>query len=180
MNTSFTPWDNPLGTAGFEFVEYTAEDPAALGRVFEALGFRAIARHRKKAVTLYRQGSINFLVNAEPDSFAQRFARQHGPSICAIGLRVRDAARAYRLALERGAWGFDSHSGPMELNIPAIKGIGDSLIYLVDRWRGKYGHGGIGHADHSGCDFVVRGDSGAGGAAVRAPEAGKDQKDFKD
>ncbi|WP_345796028.1 4-hydroxyphenylpyruvate dioxygenase [Castellaniella sp. MT123] len=153
MTTSFQPWDNPLGTAGFEFVEYTAPDPVALGQVFEALGFRPIARHRKKAVTLYRQGGINFLVNAEPDSFAQRFARQHGPSICAIGLRVRDAARAYRLALERGAWGFDSHSGPMELNIPAIKGIGDSLIYLVDRWRGKYGHGGIGDIGIYDVDF---------------------------
>ena len=153
MTASFVPWDNPLGTAGFEFVEYTAPDPVALGRVFETLGFRAIARHRKKAVTLYRQGEINFLVNAEPDSFAQRFARQHGPSICAIGLRVNDAARAYAQALERGAWGFDSHSGPMELNIPAIKGIGDSLIYLVDRWRGKYGHGGIGDIGIYDVDF---------------------------
>src|SRR5690606_5374947 len=153
MSYSCSPWVFALGTAGFEFVESTAEDAAALGRVFEALGFRAIARNRKKAVTLYRQGAINFLVNAEPDSFAQRFARQHGPSICAIGLRVQDAAHAYRAALERGAWGFDSHSGPMELNIPAIKGIGDSLIYLVDRWRGKYGHGGIGDIGIYDVDF---------------------------
>ncbi len=153
MSARFEPWDNPMGTAGFEFIEYTAEDPAALGRVFEALGFRAIARHRNKDVILYRQGGINFLVNAEPDSFARRFARLHGPSICAIGLRVQDAARAYRMALDKGAWGFDSHSGPMELNIPAIKGIGDSLIYLVDRWRGKHGHGGIGDIDIYDVDF---------------------------
>ncbi|AOB32478.1 4-hydroxyphenylpyruvate dioxygenase [Bordetella sp. H567] len=153
MTAAFHPWDNPMGTAGFEFVEYAAPDPAALRRVFEHLGFKAIARHRHKDVILYRQGGINFLVNAEPDSFAQRFARLHGPSICAIAFRVQDAAAAYRRALELGAWGFDSHSGPMELNIPAIKGIGDSLIYLVDRWRGKDGHGGIGDIGIYDVDF---------------------------
>ena len=132
-------WDNPVGTDGFEFIEYTAPDPKALGKLFEQMGFTAIARHRHKDVTLYRQGEINFIVNAEPDSFAQRFARLHGPSICAIAFRVQDAAMAYQHALERGAWGFDNKTGPMELNIPAIKGIGDSLIYFVDRWRGKNG-----------------------------------------
>ena len=132
-------WDNPVGTDGFEFIEYTAPDPKALGKLFEQMGFTAIARHRHKDVTLYRQGDINFIVNAEPDSFAQRFARLHGPSICAIAFRVQDAAMAYQHALERGAWGFDNKTGPMELNIPAIKGIGDSLIYFVDRWRGKNG-----------------------------------------
>jgi 4-hydroxyphenylpyruvate dioxygenase len=132
-------WDNPVGTDGFEFIEYTAPDPVALGALFEQMGFTAIARHRHKAVTLYRQGEINFIVNAEPDSFAQRFARLHGPSICAIAFRVADAARAYKRALDLGAWGFDNKTGPMELNIPAIKGIGDSLIYFVDRWRGKNG-----------------------------------------
>jgi len=132
-------WDNPVGTDGFEFIEYTAPDPKALGKLFEQLGFTAIARHRHKDVTLYRQGDINFIVNAEPDSFAQRFARLHGPSICAIAFRVQDAAQAYQRALDRGAWGFDNKTGPMELNIPAIKGVGDSLIYFVDRWRGKNG-----------------------------------------
>ena len=132
-------WDNPVGTAGFEFIEYTAPDPKALGKLFEKMGFTAVARHRHKDVTLFRQGQINFIVNAEPDSFAQRFARQHGPSICAIAFRVQDAARAYQYALERGAWGFDNKTGPMELNIPAIKGVGDSLIYFVDRWTGKAG-----------------------------------------
>src|SRR5690606_40126291 len=122
---TFEPWENPMGTAGFEFIEYTVPDPVALGKVFEELGFKAIARHRKKNVTLYRQGGINFLVNAEPDSFAQRFARLHGPSICAIAFRVNDAAAAYTRALELGAWGFDSQSGPMELNIPAIHVIRD-------------------------------------------------------
>ncbi|MGB8433272.1 MAG: 4-hydroxyphenylpyruvate dioxygenase [Burkholderiales bacterium] len=153
MNTPL--WDNPMGTDGFEFVEYAAPDPKALGRLFETLGFRPVARHRHKNVTLYRQGGINFIVNAEPESFAQRFARLHGPSICAIAFRVQDAAAAYKRALELGAWGFDSRSGPMELNIPAIKGVGDSLIYFVDRWRGKHGlaHDGIGDIDIYDVDF---------------------------
>ena len=125
---------NPMGTDGFEFIEYTAPDTAALGRLFESMGFVAVARHRSKRVTLYRQGGVNFIVNAEPESFAQSFARIHGPSVCAIAFRVRDAARAYRRATELGAWGVPSKIGPMELNIPAIKGIGDSLIYLVDRY----------------------------------------------
>jgi len=125
---------NPMGTDGFEFVEYTAPDPKALGRLFQSLGFAAVARHRSKDVTLYRQGDVNFVVNAEPDSFAQGFARLHGPSVCAIALRVADAGQAYRRALKLGAWGVENRPGPMELNIPAIKGIGDSLIYLVDRY----------------------------------------------
>ncbi len=151
----FAGWDNPMGTDGFEFIEYAAPDPAALGNLFETMGFLAVARHRHKNVTLYRQGGVNFIINAEPDSFAQRFARLHGPSICAIAFRVRDAAQAYRRALELGAWGFDSKSGPMELNIPAIKGIGDSLLYFVDRWRGKNAAapGGIGDINIYDVDF---------------------------
>ena len=154
MSTPPDLWDNPMGTAGFEFIEYAAPDPVAMGALFERLGFTALARHRHKDVTLYRQGGINFIINAEPDSFAQRFARLHGPSICAIAFRVQDSARACRRALERGAWGFDNRTGPMELNIPAIKGIGDSLIYLVDRWRGKSGrHRGIGDISIYDVDF---------------------------
>jgi 4-hydroxyphenylpyruvate dioxygenase len=126
--------DNPMGSDGFEFVEYAAPDPAALGRVFVQLGFTAVARHRSKDVTLYRQGDINYVLNAEPDSFAQSFARVHGPSICAMAFRVRDAGAAYQRAQGLGAWGVPPRVGPMELNIPAIKGIGDSLIYLVDRY----------------------------------------------
>jgi 4-hydroxyphenylpyruvate dioxygenase len=132
-----------MGTDGFEFVEYAAPDPKALGALFERMGFTAIARHRHKDVTLYRQGGINFIINAEQDSFAQRFARQHGPSVCAIAIRVDDAAYAYKRALELGAWGFDNKTGPMELNIPAIKGVGDSLLYFVDRWRGKNAAKGV-------------------------------------
>jgi 4-hydroxyphenylpyruvate dioxygenase len=128
------PWDNPMGTDGFEFVEYTAPDAAALGRLFERLGFAAVARHRSKDVTLYRQGDVNFIVNAEPHSFAQAFARLHGPSVCAIAFRVRDAAKAYQRALSLGAKPVQGKLGPMELNIPAIEGIGGSLLYLVDRY----------------------------------------------
>jgi 4-hydroxyphenylpyruvate dioxygenase len=85
-------------------------------------------------VTLYRQGDINFIINAEPDSFAQAFARMHGPSICAMAFRVRNAAQVYKAATANGAWPYQGPVGPMELNIPAIKGIGDSLVYVVDRY----------------------------------------------
>jgi 4-hydroxyphenylpyruvate dioxygenase len=147
---------NPMGTDGFEFIEYAAPDPAAMAAVFERMGFTAIARHRRKNVTLYRQGEINFILNAEPDSFAQRFARTHGPSVCAIAFRVADAKQAYERALSLGAWGYAQQSGPGELNIPAIKGIGDSLIYLVDQWRGKNGakDGEIGNIGFYDVDFV--------------------------
>jgi 4-hydroxyphenylpyruvate dioxygenase len=153
--TAFTPWENPMGTDGFEFIEYAAPDPAAMGRVFEQMGFKPIARHRHKKVMLYRQGTINFIINSEPDSFAQRFARQHGPSICAIAFRVQDAKAAYERAISLGAWGFAPGAGPGELNIPAIKGIGDSLIYFVDRWRGKNGAqpGDIGNIGFYDVDF---------------------------
>jgi 4-hydroxyphenylpyruvate dioxygenase len=135
--TTETDAINPMGTDGFEFVEYTAPDPAELGRLFEAMGFAAVAKHRSKGVTLYRQGDVNFIVNGEPESFAQSFARVHGPSVCAIAFRVRNAARAYARAQSLGAWPVPSKVGPMELNIPAIKGIGDSVIYLVDRYGSR-------------------------------------------
>jgi 4-hydroxyphenylpyruvate dioxygenase len=126
--------ENPMGTDGFEFVEYTAPDPQRLRKLFERMGFPVRARHRSKNVTLHGQGEINFLINAEPDSFAQSFARAHGPSACAMAFRVADAAYAYRRALELGAKPGPQSAGPMELNIPCIEGIGGSLIYLVDRY----------------------------------------------
>ena len=140
-------FDNPMGTDGFEFVEYTAPDTQALGQYFESLGFRAVAHHRSKKVTLYRQNDVNFIVNAEPDSHGARFARAHGPSACAMAFRVRDAGKAYALALSNGAKAFQGKVGPMELNIPAIEGIGGSVIYFVDR----YGPGGVSIYD---IDFV--------------------------
>ncbi|HEU0156465.1 MAG TPA: 4-hydroxyphenylpyruvate dioxygenase [Stellaceae bacterium] len=129
-------WDNPMATDGFEFVEYTGPDPQALAALFERMGFVAAARHRSKHVTLYKQGDVNFILNAEPHSFAQAFARLHGPSVCAIAFRVADAAQAYERAIVRGAKPVHGKVGPMELNIPAIEGIGGSLIYLVDRYGG--------------------------------------------
>ena len=127
-------FENPMGTDGFEFVEYTAPDPELLRRLFERLGFPVVARHRSKNVTLHRQGDINFIINAEPGSFGQRFAEAHGPSACAMAFRVRDAAAAFRRAVELGARPVATPVGPMELNIPAIEGIGGSVIYLVDRY----------------------------------------------
>jgi 4-hydroxyphenylpyruvate dioxygenase len=127
-------WDNPIGTDGFEFVEYTAPDVKHLHALFDQMGFRAVARHRSKDVTLYRQGSTNFVVNAEKSSHGARFAQDHGPSACAMAFRVKDAAKALETLIARGAKPFTGQIGPMELNIPAIEGIGGSLIYLVDRY----------------------------------------------
>jgi len=169
-HTPLTTWDNPMGTDGFEFIEYAAPDPKAMGELFERMGFAAVAKHRHKNVTLYRQGDINFIINAEPDSFAQRFARLHGPSICAIAFRVQDAKAAYERAISLGAWGYAERAGPGELNIPAIKGIGDSIIYLIDRWRGKNGagEGDIGNIGFYDVDFEPL--PGVRGAAAISPE----------
>ncbi|MDR5775509.1 MULTISPECIES: VOC family protein [unclassified Caballeronia] len=130
--------DNPLGIAGLEFVEFSSPDPQGLAALFERLGFVPVAQHVSKAVKLFRQGSMNFLLNAEPDSFASRFAESHGVGIAAIGIRVVDAALAHERAVEFGAWDFEGEKiGPNELAIPAIQGIGDSHIYFVDHWPGK-------------------------------------------
>ena len=163
-------WDNPMGTDGFEFIEYAAPDPKAMGEVFERMGFTAVAKHRHKDVLLYRQGDVNFIINAEPDSFAQRFAKLHGPSICAIAFRVQDAKAAYERAIQLGAWGYAGQAGPGELNIPAIKGIGDSIIYLIDRWRGKNGahEGDIGNIGFYDVDFEPL--PGVSGSAAINPE----------
>jgi 4-hydroxyphenylpyruvate dioxygenase len=123
-----------MGTDGFEFVEYTAPDPQLLRNLFERLGFPVVARHRSKNVTLHSQGDINFIINAEPGSFGQRFAQAHGPSVCAMAFRVKDAAAAFERAVQLGAEPHRAAIGPMELNIPAIVGIGGSLIYFVDRY----------------------------------------------
>ena len=125
---------NPMGTDGFEFVEYASTDPRQLGELFEQMGFSAVARHRSRDVTLYRQGDVNFIVNAEPDSFARAFAQAHGPCACAMAFRVADAKHAFERAVRLGAKAVETRVGPMELNIPAIEGIGGSLLYFVDRY----------------------------------------------
>ncbi len=152
-------WENPMGTDGFEFVEFTSPEPAALGRLFETLGFSLVARHRSKDVSLYRQGDINFIVNAEAEGFPQAFTLLHGPSVCAIAFRVKNAGQALRRAESMGAWAVQSKTGPMELNIPAIKGIGDSLIYLVDRYGPK---GSIYDVDFVPLEGVDQSPAGAG------------------
>ena len=131
------PTTNPMGTDGFEFVEYAAPDPELLRALFTRMGMPAVARHRSKDVTLHKQRDINFIINAEPDSFAQAFAREHGPCACAMAFRVKNARSAFKRAVELGATPVPGNPGPMELNIPAIEGIGGSRLYLVDRYGDK-------------------------------------------
>ena len=122
---------NPLGLEGVEFIEYATSKPQALGQVLETMGFRPVARHRSREVLLYRQGDINIIVNAH----ATGSAVSGKPAITAIALRVRDAAAAYRRALDRGAWAVPARVEVMELHIPAVHGVGSSRIYFVDRHR---------------------------------------------
>ncbi|MCC6717216.1 MAG: hypothetical protein IT555_04985, partial [Acetobacteraceae bacterium] len=128
---------NPMGTDGFEFLEFTGPDIAALETAFRGLGFAPVARHRAKAVTQWRQGEVNLIINAEPDSFAAAFARVHGASASAMAFRVADAPLAHARAVALGARPVAARAGPMELNIPAIEGIGGSLLYFVDRYGAR-------------------------------------------
>jgi 4-hydroxyphenylpyruvate dioxygenase len=124
---------NPLALQGIEFIEYATSRPQSLGQSLEKLGFRPVARHRSREVTLYRQGGINIIVNAHraPDDppMAER------ASISAVALRVRDAAKAYQRVLELGAWAVPVNVEVMELHIPAIHGVGTSRIFFVDRYE---------------------------------------------
>jgi len=126
--------DNPMGTDGFAFVEFAHSQPDMLGALFERMGFAAVARHRAKNITLYRQGDVNYLLNAEPDSYAADFARRHGPSASAMGFRVADAGLAFHRATALGAKPAPAVGGQDALNIPAIEGVGGALIYFVDRY----------------------------------------------
>ena len=128
---------NPMQTDGFEFVEYATDKPEEMHTLFTKMGFAKIAKHRSKNVWLYRQGDISFILNAEPDSHADEFRKAHGPSVNAMAFRVKDAAKAIARAKELGAEVVASKAGPMELHIPAIVGIGGSLLYLVDRYGDK-------------------------------------------
>jgi 4-hydroxyphenylpyruvate dioxygenase len=128
-------FENPMGLMGFEFVEFASPTPGVLEPVFEALGFQRVAVHRSKDVVLYRQGGINFIINNEPNSHVSYFAAEHGPSACGMAFRVRDSQAAYKRALELGAQAVDIPTGPMELRLPAIKGIGGAPLYLIDRFE---------------------------------------------
>jgi 4-hydroxyphenylpyruvate dioxygenase len=124
---------NPLGLAGIEFIEYATNRPQALGQVLEMMGFKPIARHRSREVLLYRQGGMNVIINAHVSDRPSSLTPTEKPVIAAIALRVRDAAAAYQHVLDRGAWAVPTHVAVMELNIPAIHGVGSSRIYFVDR-----------------------------------------------
>lgn len=128
-------FDNPMGLQGFEFVEFASPVPDLLEPLFEKMGFQLVARHRSKDVLLYRQGDINFIVNREPKSLAGYFAAEHGPSACALAFRVKDSHKAYERALALGAQPIEIPTGPMELRLPAIKGIGGAPLYLIDRYE---------------------------------------------
>lgn len=126
--------DNPMGLDGFEFVEFASRERGVLEPVFRMLGFTHVACHRSKDVDLWRQGGINFIANYEQPSPAAYYTEEHGPGACGMGFRVKDAAAAYRRALALGAQPVAVPVGPMELNLPAIKGIGGAIVYLIDRY----------------------------------------------
>ena len=128
-------FDNPMGLCGFEFIEFASPVPGVLEPLFEKLGFTLVARHRSKDVLLYRQGGINFIVNREKSGVPAWFAAEHGPSACGLAFRVRDAHLAFERALALGAQPVDLPPGPMELRLPAIKGIGGAPLYLIDRFE---------------------------------------------
>jgi 4-hydroxyphenylpyruvate dioxygenase len=128
-------FENPMGLMGFEFVEFASPVAGVLEPLFEKMGFSLVAHHRSKDVDLYRQGDINFIVNREPKSNAAYFAAEHGPSACSMAFRVRDSHKAYARALEQGAQPVDIATGPMELRLPAIRGIGGAPLYLIDRFE---------------------------------------------
>ena len=126
---------NPIGLDGIEFIEYATSKPQALGQVLETMGFRPVARHRSREVLLYRQGDMNVIVNAHIARLPRAVQPVDRPVIAAIALRVRDAAAAYRHVVDAGAWAVPTHVEVMELNIPAVHGVGSSRIYFVDRYR---------------------------------------------
>jgi 4-hydroxyphenylpyruvate dioxygenase len=125
---------NPIGMDGIEYLEFTTSKPQALGGILERMGFRLVARHRSREVELYRQGSMNLVVNSHPADIPRTVAPVERPALSAIAIRVRDAAAAYQRALDLGAWEVPIHARALELNVPAIHGVGESLIYFVDRY----------------------------------------------
>lgn len=134
-----TPHANPLGINGFEFVEFAAPDPALLHTLFQQMGFTAVAKHRQRNITLFRQGGVNFLVNAEPDSFAADFAAAHGPCACGFAIRVRSGEQTYTTTLAQGAEAITHKADTRAVSAPVIKGIGDCMLYLIDDEGGRSG-----------------------------------------
>jgi 4-hydroxyphenylpyruvate dioxygenase len=126
---------NPIAMDGIEFIEYATSQPQAFGALLQKMGFSAVARHRSREVMLYRQGAMNVIVNSHPDALPGLTAPVETPMLAAMAFRVRDASQAYRHSLDCGAWEMPTRASAMELNIPGIHGVGDSLIYFVDRYR---------------------------------------------
>jgi len=131
-------FENPMGVDGFEFVEFAAPDAKLLHALFPKLGFTAVARHKQKAITLYRQGECNFLVNDEPNSFAAEFAKKHGPCACGFAIRFsKPASEVKAQALKNGAEAITALESTKAVDAPVIAGIGGSMLYLVDRYGSK-------------------------------------------
>src|SRR5215203_6241399 len=118
--------DNPMGTDGFEFVEYAHPKPEELHALFKLMGFVPVARHRTKKITVYRQGDINYLINEEPGTHGFAFVAAHGPCAPSMAFRVVDAKQAYARAISLGAEPADIPAAQKALDVPAIKGIGGS------------------------------------------------------
>lgn len=125
---------NPIGMDGIEYIEFATSKPQALGGILERMGFRLVARHRSREIELYRQGSMNLVVNSHPADIPRTVTPVERPVISALAIRVRDADAAYKRALDLGAWEIPFHARAIELNIPAIHGVGESVIYFVDRY----------------------------------------------
>lgn len=138
INQNEDTFYNPMQTDGFEFVEFASpKDDDSLEKTFESLGFSCVAKHRFKDVFLYRQGHINFILNKQAGSFSEDFAKAHGPSACAMAIRVKDSELAFNRAISLGAHPYKSVVSKEELAIPAIYGVGNSLIFFVDRYDSK-------------------------------------------
>ncbi len=150
-------FENPMGLMGFEFVEFASPTPGVIEPVLESMGFTEVAKHRSKDVVLYRQGDINFIVNREPRSVGAYFASEHGASACGMAFRVKDSHHAYQRALELGAQPVDIPTGPMELKLPAIKGIGGAPLYLIDRFEDGKSIYDIDFVFHEGVDRHPKG-----------------------
>ena len=127
-------WQNPMGTDGFEFVEFSTPKPDEMAELFKTLGFTHVANHKSKEVKLFRQGNINFILNSQPGCYAEEFHKKHGPSACALGFRVKNSIAAYNKAIELGAPPHKSNPGFMELNLPAVEGVGGAKLYFINRY----------------------------------------------
>ena len=137
MTNSETQWENPMGTAGFEFVEFSSPEPENLEKLFKQLGFTHIANHKSKNVKLFRQGNINFILNAQPGSYAEEFHKKHGPSACALGFRVQNSVDAYKKAVSMSARPHSTNPGFMELNLPSVEGVGGALLFFINLYGEK-------------------------------------------